>query len=174
MSISQKNIQNISKLLERRNIILEKPLKRKESAGKSHNFLSLKYSLYEKEEKKINTDLCILNFITNDTDRKYSVKTSLSDSNPIKYNYDLHMINKFDENLNSSLSFISEFDLEEDEENKNDESFDSFAHNDSELEIIEIKCPTNKVNDKLDENNDIEFEKEWEDIQTFLLNKQTE
>ena len=56
------------------------------------------------EEKKINTDLCILNFITNDKERKYSVKTSLSDSNPI--NYDLHMINKYDENFNSSLSLF--------------------------------------------------------------------
>ena len=53
MSISQKNIQNISKLLEGRNIIFEKPLKRKESTGESHNSLSLKYSLYESEEKKI-------------------------------------------------------------------------------------------------------------------------
>ena len=171
MSVPQKNIQNISKLFERRNITLERPLKRKESAGKSHNSLSVKYSLYEREEKNIKTDLCILNFITNDTNRKYSVKTSLSDSNPIKYNYDLHMINKYDENFNSSLSFISEFDLEEDEENKNDDSFDSFAHDDSGLEIIEIKCSNKKVNDKLDENDDIEFEKEWNDIQNFLLNK---
>jgi hypothetical protein len=171
MSVPQKNIQNISKLFERRNILLERPLKRKESAGKSHNSLSVKYSLYEREEKNIKTDLCILNFITNDTDRKYSVKTSLSDSNPIKYNYDLHMINKYDENFNTSLSFISEFDLEEDEEKKNNESFDSFAHDDSGLEIIEIKCSNKKVNDKLDENDDIEFEKEWNDIQNFLLNK---
>ena len=123
------------------------------------------------KKKKIKTDLCILNFITNDTDRKYSVKTSLSDSNPIKYNYDLHMINKYDENFNSSLSFISEFDLEEDEEYKNDDSFDSFAHNDSELEIIEIQCSNKQVNDKLDESNDIELEKEWNDIQNCLLNK---
>ena len=171
MSISQKNIQNISKLLEGRNIIFEKPLKRKESTGESHNSLSLKYSLYEIEEKKTKTNLCILNFITNDSERKYSVKTSLSDSNPIKYNYDLHMINKYDENFNSSLSFISEFDLEEDEENKNDDSFDSFAHDDSGIEIIEIKCSSKQVNDKLDENNDIELEKEWKDIQNFLLNK---
>ena len=171
MSISQKNIQNISKLLEGRNIIFEKPLKRKESTGESHNSLSIKYSLYEIEEKKTKTNLCILNFITNDSERKYSVKTSLSDSNPYKYNYDLHMINKYDENFNSSLSFISEFDLEEDEENKNDDSFDSFAHDDSGIEIIEIKCSSKQVNDKLDENNDIELEKEWKDIQNFLLNK---
>jgi hypothetical protein len=81
------------------------------------------------------------------------------------------MINKYDENFNSSLSFISEFDLEEDEENKNDDSFDSFAHDDSGIEIIEIKCSSKQVNDKLDENNDIELEKEWKDIQNFLLNK---
>ena len=104
MSVSQKDIEKISKILEGRNIILEKSLKRKESTGNSHNSLRLKYSLYETEEKKINTDLCILNFITNDKERKYSVKTSLSDSNPI--NYDLHMINKYDENFNSSLSLF--------------------------------------------------------------------
>jgi hypothetical protein len=39
------------------------------------------------------------------------------------------------------------------------------------LEIIEIKCSNKQVNDKLDENNDIELEKEWNDIQNFLLNK---
>lgn len=32
--------------------------------------------------------------------------------------YDLCMINKYDENLNTSLSFISEFDLEEDVKRK--------------------------------------------------------
>ena len=61
--------------------------------------------------------------MTNDKDCRYSVKTSLTNSNSEKIEYDLCMINKYDENLNSSLSFISEFDLEEDL-NEND-SFNS-------------------------------------------------
>ena len=50
--------------------------------------------------------------------------------------YDLCMINKYDEDLNSDLSFISEFDLEEDE-NKNDDSFNS-SFDENSVEEIEI------------------------------------
>jgi len=172
MSVSQKNILKISKLFDKTTFILRE---RKKSSGKSHNHLSLKYSLYINEEKKINTNLCILNFISNESERKYSIKTSISESNPIKYNYELHMINKYDEYLNSSLSFISEFDLEkeEDDENKFDDSFDSCCHDDSEIEQIEIQNVNRGiVKDKNDdEENDVKLEKEWDDIQNFLLNK---
>ena len=50
--------------------------------------------------------------------------------------YDLCMINKYDEDLNSDLSFISEFDLEE--ENKNDDSFNSSfdEHSVEEIDIV--------------------------------------
>ena len=85
------------------------------------------------------------------------------------------MINKYDEYLNSSLSFISEFDLEkeEDDENKFDDSFDSCCHDDSEIEQIEIQNVNRGiVKDKNDdEENDVKLEKEWDDIQNFLLNK---
>ncbi len=172
MSVSQKNILKISKLFDKTTFILRE---RKKSSGKSHSHLSLKYSLYINEEKKINTNLCILNFISNESERKYSIKTSISESNPIKYNYELHMINKYDEYLNSSLSFISEFDLEkeEDDENKFDDSFDSCCHDDSEIEQIEIQNVNRGiVKDKNDdEENDVKLEKEWDDIQNFLLNK---
>ena len=50
--------------------------------------------------------------------------------------YELSMINKYDEDLNSSLSFISEFDLEN-EENDNDNSFDS-CFDDNSVEEIDI------------------------------------
>ena len=49
-------------------------------------------------------------------------------------NYDLSMLNKYDEDLNSSLSFISEFDLENEE---NDNSFNS-SFDDNSVEVIEI------------------------------------
>ena len=171
MSVSQKNILKISKLFDKSTFILRE---KEKSSGKSHNHLNLKHSLYINEEKKINSNLCILKFITNESERKYSIKTSISESNPIKYNYELHMINKYDEYMNESLSFISEFDLEkeEDEENKFDDSFDSCGHDDSEIEQIEIKNINRRiVNDKNDEENDIKLEKEWNDIQNFLLNK---
>ena len=48
------------------------------------------------------------------------------------------MINKYEENLNSSLSFISEFDLENNNDIKEDNSFNSEDDDDSveEIEII--------------------------------------
>lgn len=85
------------------------------------------------------------------------------------------MINKYDEYLNSSLSFISEFDLEKEEidDNNFDDSFDSCGHDDSEIEQIEIQNINRQIvkykND--DEENDVKLEKEWNDIQNFLLNK---
>ena len=87
--------------------------------------------------------------------------------------YDLCMINKYDESLNASLSFISEFDLEEeDDENDNNSSFNSLDNDDS-VEQVEIK---NKNNEKIsiledDEEHKTKLEKEWEDIQDLLLNK---
>ena len=60
----------------------------------------------------------------NCSQKKYSTKTAFTDSSPENYKYDLSMINKYEENLNSSLSFISNFDLEEVFINNN-ESFNS-------------------------------------------------
>ena len=171
MSVSLKNTPKISKYLEKINFI---SVKREKSTGKSHNQLFSKYSININAEKHINSNLCILKFITSESQRKYSTKTSNSESNPIIYNYDLHMINKYDENLNSSLSFISDFDLEEDEENQIDESFNSCENDDSEIEQIEIKNSSKQVfRDNIDEENDVKLEKDWNDIQNFLLNKLT-
>ena len=69
------------------------------------------------------------------------MKTTLTDSFPTKNKYELYMINKYDENLNPDLSFISEFDLEEDF-NKSNDSFNSSDNDDSEIEQIEIKTRT--------------------------------
>jgi hypothetical protein len=74
---------------------------------------------------------CVLNYIRN-SKKKETVKTNCSES--IEKNYDLSMLNKYDEDLNSSLSFISEFDLENEE---NDNSFNS-SFDDNSVEVIEI------------------------------------
>ena len=173
----------MSKILDKIDLNLPKPIKREESTGKSQTHLSLKNPFNENNQKKsINRNLYILNFITNESGRKYSGKTSISDYIPNKFNYELHMINKYDENLNSSLSFISEFDLEEDL-NEND-SFNS-CEEDSCIEEIEIKTKSTKrisleskkstknVIDNIieDEESNLKLEKEWNDIQDFLLNK---
>ena len=122
--------------------------------------------------KKLNEG-CVLNFIRS-SERKESSKTASSEI-PKELKYDLSMINKYEEKLNSSLSFISEFDLEKEEidDNNFDDSFDSCGHDDSEIEQIEIQNINRQIvkykND--DEENDVKLEKEWNDIQNFLLNK---
>ena len=173
MSVSLKNLPKINTLMEKNSITIKKPLKREQSTGKSKSHLNIKCLFYKNNEKKIiNTDLYILNFITNDNDRKYSFKTSLSDSFPNLYNYELYMINKYDECLNKSLSFIQKFDLEE-EENKLNNSFSSCENNDSDIEQIEIikKTSNNKIIHEIDDDNNVKLEKEWNDIKKYLLNK---
>lgn len=117
--------------------------------------------------KKLNEG-CILKFIRG-AERKDSVKTNFSD-NDKELKYDLCMINKFDENLNSSLSYISEFDLEGDE-NEFDNSFNSCGSEHS-VEQIEIFHKNNKkIILEEDEEHNKKLEKEWNDIQELLLNK---
>ena len=174
MSVSSKNIPINNKSLEENESFLFKKEKREASLEKPTRGFSLKNAFYKKDlEEKINKNLTILNYITNDIDRRYSAKTSLTNSPPEKFDYNLCMINKFDENLNTSLSFISDFDLEE--ETKNNDSFNSCDNDDSCVEEIEIKYKTNKksiVNTEK-EDIDIEFEKEWKIIKESLLNKES-
>ena len=173
MSVSSKNIPINNKSLEENESFLLKKEKRETSLDKPTRRFSLKNTFYKKDlEEKINKNLTILNYITNDIDRRYSAKTSLTNSPPEKFDYNLSMINKYDENLNTSLSFISDFDLEE--ETKNNDSFNSCDNDDSCVEEIEIKVKTNKksiVN--VDKEEDIEFEKEWKIIKDSLLNKES-
>ena len=92
--------------------------------------------------KKLNEG-SILNFICN-TSTRNSLKTDAAEKSS-EMKYELSMINKYDEDLNSSLSFISEFDLENDE-NDNDSSFDS-CFDDNSVEEIDIikKEKTQKI-----------------------------
>ena len=90
---------------------------------------------YFKKEiyKKLNEG-CVLNFIRN-SKKKDTIKTNCSEKSQ-EMKYDLSMLNKYDEDLNSSLSFISEFDLEN-EDNEKDNSFNS-SFDENSVEEIEI------------------------------------
>ena len=130
--------------------------------------ISLQNDNIEKDIFKKLNEGCILKFIRG-AERKESVKTNFSD-NDKELKYDLCMINKFDENLNSSLSYISEFDLEG-EENELDNSFNS-CDSEHNVEQIEIFNKNNKKNIlEEDEEHNTKLEKEWNDIQELLLNK---
>ena len=170
MSVSTKNTPKIRKTRKNDESFLKKYERRDSSSEKPRKHISLKNIFYEIEpKKKIYKNLTIINYITNTNERKYSAKTALSNS-PVDINdYDLCMINKYYENLNDSLSFISDFDLEEDK-NKLNESFSSCDNNENSVEQIEIKTKTNKINND-DEEFDFELEKEWNDIKELLLRK---
>ena len=76
----------------------------------------------------------ILNFIRNSNKKVIPIREA-SGKNYSEMKYDLSMINKYEEDSNSNLSFISEFDLEE--ENKNNDSFESsFESSVEEIDII--------------------------------------
>ena len=130
--------------------------------------LLLQFSIYETDEKQCKSNLTLLNYITNNSERKSLIKTVLLPSKPEIYEYTLCMVNKHEENEN--LSFISHFDLEDDENNIND-SFDS-CFNDHSVEQIEIKTKSNnKSFDNEDSEIDIEFEKDWNDILDSIIDK---
>ena len=78
----------------------------------------------------------VLNFIRNSS-KKDNLKSFISE-NSQEMKYDLGMINKYEEEPNSSLSFISEFNLEEDENES--ETFNSSLDDNSveEFEIMKI------------------------------------
>ena len=172
MSVSEKNNFKMMKSTKETNVFVSRTERREASLENPRNYLSLKNTFYKIDEKsKINKDLTILNFISNSTEGRFSAKTNLTYSAPEKFEYDLCMINKYDENLNTSLSFISEFDLEDEKEN------DSFNSSDNGSCIEEIEIKKNVKNKRIldDEENKefyFEFEKDWEDIKDTLLNKE--
>jgi hypothetical protein len=159
MSTSPKMIRNDIKLLLQESEKLKRSLTKK-----IKKTISLQNDNIQKEIFKKLNEGTILNILRN-TERKDSIKTNITE-------YDLCMINKFDENLNSSLSFISEFDLEQDNENDKDSSFNSLD-NDNSVEYIDIsdKNATKSFGKEDDEEHKTKLEKEWADIQELLLNK---
>ena len=176
MSHSSKSNLKVNNASRKNDFLITQIEKRDSSSEKPRKgHLNLKNIFYKnKLEKKIDSDLIILSYITQKSGNKFSAKTSLSDAIPDKFEYNLCMINKYDENLNTSLSFISEFDLEQDE-NPND----SFSSSDNDGECIEqfeiksdIKIDPNKRCSIYDNKDiDLELENDWNDIQEFLLNK---
>ncbi len=127
MSSSSKNVrENVSVNPDQQNP-LKKSVKKRISLQDDH----IKQDIY----KKLNEGT-VLNFIRY-SNRKETVKSNLSE-NPKEMKYDLCMLNKYEEDLNSSLSFISEFDLEN-EGNENDDSFNSSFDENSVEEIDIIK-----------------------------------
>ena len=169
MSISARHFSKKKKIFKSSLSIKLKPEKRSYSV-KYQSDITLNKNLYKKETKIINENLLILNYIMNCSQKKFSAKTALTDSSPENLKYDLNMINKYEENINTNLSFISNFDLEDIYKDNN--SFNSEEDDNENYEIIENKTKTNtkvvnyrsndeEVNDKL--------EKDFLDLKNFLL-----
>ena len=75
-----------------------------------------------KESNILKNEAPIINFICN-SKKNDTILTNFSDIQEMKY--DLTMLKKYEENLNSSLSFISDFDLEKEEDSSFNSSFES-------------------------------------------------
>ena len=118
-----------TKITEIKNINKEKENPLKKSIKKS---ISLKNDNIKNEIFKKLNEGTVLHFIRNSNIEKVKSNFSIKSQ---EMNYDLCMINKYDEDLNSDLSFISEFDLEE--ENEKDNSFNS-SFDENSVEEIEI------------------------------------
>ena len=169
MSISERHFSKKKNIFKSSLSIKLKPEKRSYSV-KYQSDITLNKNLYKKDTKIINENLLILNYIMNCSQKKFSAKTALTDSSPENLKYDLNMINKYEENINTNLSFISNFDLEDIYIDNN--SFNSEEDDNENYEIIENKTKTKKkvVNYRSndDEVND-KLEKDFLDLKNFLL-----
>ena len=122
MSSSSRNIRKKENINSPERIKLKQFVKKRISLQDD----SIKDKIFNKFNEGV-----ILNFIRNSNKKESSILNSS------EMKYDLNMINKYEEDLNSNLSFISEFNLEEDD-NRNNDSFDSCFDQNSveEIEII--------------------------------------
>ena len=169
MSISSRHFSKKKKIFKSSLSIKLKPEKRSYSV-KYQSDITLNKNLYKKDTKIINENLLILNYIMNCSQKKFSAKTALTDSSPENLKYDLNMINKYEENINTNLSFISNFDLEDIYIDNN--SFNSEEDDNENYEIIENKTKNNKkvVNYRSnDEEVNDKLEKDFLDLKNFLL-----
>ena len=130
-----------------------------------------KKSFYEK-----NHPICyvhkgpILSLLLKNRERKNSLKTT--DTNilkPFSLDYDFKEIKRFDE-LNNSLSDISELDLEKDNNNENKSEFNSSQeyNSQSDDETIVIKDKRKFNCRKFDYEYEKELEKDYEEIIKYL------
>ena len=163
MSLSSKNIHRKYDFFEED---LDSDIKHKPTQ-KIKKLTSIQNNEFQKEIFRRLNEGCVLNFIRN-SDRKDTLKTAISETDT---KYELYMINKFDENLDSSLSFISEFNLEEDEKEFNS-SFSS-CDNENSVEQIQILDKNKKkiLDEKEEKEHRSKLEQDWNDIQNLLLNK---
>ena len=126
------------------------------------------YQRNTKKKKNVQNEGTILYYIMK-SDKRESTKTVLSEI-PNK-TYELSMINTYNEDIDSNLSFISEFDLEE--ENNKDSSFNSSDKENKVEEIVIFKNSKERILfDKEKEDDDSKLEKEWNDIVEFLSYKE--
>jgi hypothetical protein len=125
MSTSSTNISEIKDINKEKENPLKKGVKK---------FTSLQDDYIKNEIFKKLNEGTVLSFIRNSNIEKVKSNFSIKSQ---EINYDLCMINKYDEDLNSDLSFISEFDLEE--ENEKDNSFNSSFDENSVEEIDIVK-----------------------------------
>ena len=82
------------------------------------------------------------------------------------------MIDKYDENLKTNLSFISDFDLEEKSKSSLNDSFNSMDSKINCEEQIEIISSSRQILLFDDEEIDIQLKNEWNDIKKILLDKE--
>ena len=169
MSVLQRHFSNHKKSYKS-SLSIKIKTERRSYSVKSQSEICLNKNLYKKETKIYNESLLILNYIICCSQKKFSAKTALSDTVFHNLEYDYNMINKHDEKLNSNLSFISNFDLEGDN-NGNNNSFNSENDEDS-FETIDIKNKYDKAIlnniDKDDEIND-KLNKDFLDLKHLLL-----
>ena len=85
--------------------------------------------------------------------------------------YDLTMINKYEENINSNLSFISNFDLE-DIYNEHNNSFNSEEEDDFEI-VVNTRIINKKVVNNIDNDDEVndKLNKDFLDIKRLVLGK---
>ena len=133
---------------------------------KSFESKNTNLDVVNKSEDKIHQGDILSFLIKNNkknNERTYSLKTSNSfNSNPFPLDYNFKEIKRFDE-LNNSMSDISDFDLENDKKD-NVSEFNSSEEDNSEFEEIKIKTKKDKYKRKSDSDFYFDLEKEYENI----------
>jgi hypothetical protein len=140
MSLSPTYQSKPFKSFEHHLLIKEKKEKRSNSIN-IENEISLIKEFNKNDSKIYNEKYVVLNYII-DVKKRFSTSTALTDAKPETFKYDLTMINKYEEDLNTSLDYISDFDLEKDDNDKNS-SFESENDNNDSSDV-EIKIKNNK------------------------------
>ena len=137
----------------------------------SNKIISKPINLVNKTSYNNNKGI-ILSLLTSkdkDSNRRNSFKTT--DTNflfPPSLDYNYQEIKRFDE-FNDSLSNISEFDLEKDNEDNSEFNSSEEDNNDSGVEFIEIKSRKKIYGKKNDIEYEIQLEKECDEIVNKLI-----